>query len=459
MMEEREHLLGGTENAAEEPQEIVSWYVPKKETGSEVVEYYVQPGPMPGKAAPEASTDAWKEAARQEKKHRRWRLWIFLGCIVGIIAAIVIVGFASDIFGTGKPTPPKEDEDEEGSDNPSSIIDIYEQDDGEKTTIPTVQGDPKVRLTWTKTVGEPLTIQQVYQKVNPSTVAVVTGTKNDGSYVGTGVIITQDGYIVTNAHVISGGNSCRVDFSNGYGLPAKLVGYDAAEDLAVLKVEATGLPAADFGDSDVLQVGDIAYAIGNPLGTELRGTLTNGIISAVNRYISTGPSGESMTMLQTTAALNNGNSGGPLINAWGQVIGINTMKMSNSILFGGEATVEGLGFALPMSHVAEVVNDLIACGEYQGTPTLGITVISGNREDGSPCLTVYDVTEGYGGQQAGIRADDIIVAADGTPVYTTDDLLAVRRQHRIGEAITLTIERDGQTFDAPVMLYSSKKNK
>ena len=152
-----------------------------------------------------------------------------------------------------------------------------------------------------------------------------------GASVGTGVILTEDGYIITNAHVIAGGTSCYVALADGSIFDAALVGYDAEQDLAVIKAQDTdgraaqGLPAAEFGDSDALSVGDPVYAIGNPLGVELRGTLTDGIVSAINRDVDV--DGVTMTLIQTNAALNNGNSGGPLINRYGQVIGINVMKM------------------------------------------------------------------------------------------------------------------------------------
>ena len=218
-------------------------------------------------------------------------------------------------------------------------------------------------------------------------------------------------------------------------------------------VDATDLPAAEFGDSDQLVVGEKAYAIGNPLGIELRGTLTDGIISAVNREIEVGDG--YMTTIQTTAALNNGNSGGPLINASGQIVGINTLKMSGSG-WEGEATVEGLGFALPISSVCFVVNDLIATGRFQGVPTIGVTVITIQDGQGGTQVQVYSVEEDYGAADAGVQEGDIILMADGQPIAQTSDLLAVRRSHVIGDTMVLTLQRDGQTFEAPVVLYSSK---
>ena len=264
--------------------------------------------------------------------------------------------------------------------------------------------------------------------------------------------MTSDGYIITNAHVISGGKSCWIALDTGRTYDVRLVGYDEDQDLAVLKaVDAEALPVAEFGDSGQCRVGDTAYAIGNPLGVELRGTLTNGIISAINRDVQV--EGRVMTLLQTTAALNNGNSGGPLINEYGQVIGINTLKMSGT---GSEeeATVEGLGFALPSSDVCFVVNDLIATGRFRGIPTLGVTVT--NSPDNGGQVVVYTVEDGYGAAEAGIQPGDVLLKADGQPLHQINDLMAVRRTHLVDDTMTLTVLRDGRVFDVEVPLYANK---
>ena len=266
--------------------------------------------------------------------------------------------------------------------------------------------------------------------------------------------MSGDGYILTNAHVISGSDSCWIALDSGVTYDVRLVGYDESEDLAVLKaVDAEGLPAAEFGDSDLACVGDTVYAIGNPLGIELRGTLTDGIISAINRTVDV--DGKAMTLIQTNAALNNGNSGGPLINAYGQVIGINTLKMSNADAE-AEATVEGLGFSLPISTVSFVVNDLIATGAFHGYPTIGISVVSTVSGDGVPCVAVMEVTEGSGADKAGMQSGDVILAADGQELSVTEDLLRVRRSHAIGDEMVLTVWRDGETFDVTVTLQSDR---
>lgn len=417
-----------------EPEEIVSWYCPPEPEGREVVSYYVQPSPM--------SRNVWQEAAKTEKKRGRLRLWIFLGVLLLTVAAVVIVALSGGDDGD------RQLPDEEGSD-PSSITDIFQD---KKTTIPRVDGDPAVRLTVSDGHGEALTAAEIYARVNPSVVTVVSE-QSDGASVGTGVIMTSDGYIITNAHVISGGYSCWIALDTGVTYDVKLVGFDEEEDLAVLKADTQNpLPAAEFGNSDLLSVGDVAYAIGNPLGVELRGTMTNGIISAVNRSVTV--DGKTMTLLQTNAALNNGNSGGPLINAYGQVIGINTLKMTGTDL--SEATVEGLGFAIPISSVSYVVNDLIATGSFRGLPTLGITVQAVEKVGGGTQVEIVEVTEGSGAAEAGLQPGDIILAADGQPVSLTSDLQSVRRNHSIGDYLALTILRDGQQFEVQVLLLSNR---
>ncbi|MBE6990753.1 MAG: serine protease [Ruminococcaceae bacterium] len=438
----------------EDPEEIVSWYTAPEEEPREVVDYYVHSRPLPGAERraeePEKrpAADVWSAAAARERKRRRRGLWIFLACLLVVLGAVAAAVWPT--LSDNRRSGEEELEPQDG-DSASSIVDIFGY---RKTTIPRFTGDPSVRLTVSTERGEELTAAEVYVKVNPSVVTVVSEAGSNGASIGTGIIMTADGYVITNAHVISGGASCWIALDNGATYDARLVGYDEDEDLAVLKaMDASGLPAAEFGDSEQLVVGDKAYAIGNPLGVELRGTLTDGIISAVNRQVEV--EGGYMTMLQTTAALNNGNSGGPLINSAGQIVGINTLKMSGTG-WEGEATVEGLGFALPISSVCFVVNDLIATGEFRGVPTIGVTVVTTQDDHGGMQVVVYSVEPGLGAEEAGVLAGDVILAADGVPVSRTEDLLAVRRTHSIGDTLRLTLQRGEETVEADVTLYSSK---
>ena len=419
-----------------EPQEVVSWYV--RPEGQEVVDCYVQPRPLPSGAAP--------QTPREPEKRSRKGLWSFLIAAGVLVLAVVAATVVASLRGGGA-VPPVDGGTGDGGDA-SSIVNIS---GAEKTTIPRIQGEAGVSLVCTAPAGEKLSIQDMYEKVNPSTVLVVAD-KGEQASIGTGVIMTADGYIITNAHVISGGKDCWIALDTGYTYDAKLVGYSKERELAVLKaVDAADLPAASFGDSDLCRVGDTVYAIGNPLGVELRGTLTDGIISAINRDVQV--DGRVMTLLQTTAALNNGNSARPLINEYGQVVGINTLKMSGN---GSEmeATVEGLGFAVPISDACFVVNDIIANGRFRGVPVLGVMVIESTDNGGQ--VSIYTVSEGGGAEEAGLLPGDVLLRADGQTLHSIHDLMAVRRTHLVGDTMTLTVLRDGQTFDADVPLYASE---
>ena len=417
----------------------MSWYISRAKEGEEVVCYYVQPKELPEKA---------RAAASAEPKKRRRGLWIFLACMAVLIAAVIV---AVIVWGNKKEEPPRHDPDKEGG-NGASIVDIYAT---QGTNIPVVEGDPNVRLQVQTSHGEELTPQEVYAKVNPAVVTVVTNGAQ-GSSVGTGVIMTEDGYIITNAHLFwtYGAESCWIALYNNYTFDAYLVGYDEAQDLAVLKaVDASGLPAAEFGDSNEAVVGDTVYAIGNPLGMEFRGTFTDGIISAVNR--DTEMDGHMMTFLQSNVALNNGSSGGPLINRYGQVIGINMMKITNTP-DKNKYTVEGLSFSLPISDMVFVANDIIANGHYRGMPTLGVMVQTFVLENGDTAVVVVDVTFDSAADMAGVQVGDVILAADGVDVKVNNDLLAVRRNHLVGDTMVLTVQRDGQVLELEVVLRSDR---
>ena len=288
------------EKLTEEPREVVQWYV--RPEGREVVDYYVQPRPMPAGAAPPPPPPG---------KRSRKGLWIFL-IAMGVLMLAVAAGVIWSLTQGSGETPPL-DSDGDGDSDASSIVNIFKT---EKTTIPRVKGEAGVSLTCEAAGGEKLTIQDVYAKVNPATVLVVAD-QGENASVGTGIIMTSDGYIVTNAHVISGGRSCWIALDTGYTYDAELVGYDEDQDLAVLKaVDAEDLPTAEFGDSDQCRVGDTVYAIGNPLGLGL--AISSGIIGStaheLDRY--------ALPCIVNSADISRGSSGGALMNAHGQVIGV-----------------------------------------------------------------------------------------------------------------------------------------
>ena len=324
-----------------------------------------------------------------------------------------------------------------------------------ETTIARYPTGGEVRLVLNEEPGEePLAAGEIYEKVNPSVVTVL-GEQNTSYSVGTGVIFSEDGYIITNCHVISGCSACAVWVTDSYGVdteyPARLVGYDEDNDLAVLKIDAVDLPVAEFGVSDDLKVGDRVYAIGNPLGLELRNTLTDGLVSAIDRDVDV--EGVTMTLIQTNAALNSGNSGGPLINQYGQVVGINTIKMMS-----GEDTIEGLGFAIPTSLAVRWVNEMIQYGEIQPQPVLGLSIslIPETLPDGEQGLEIVEVTPGLSGDKAGILVGDYIVSFAGQEVKSTSEILAIRRELQVGDLVPVRIWRNGEYLDLTMEMMAQE---
>lgn len=298
--------------------------------------------------------------------------------------------------------------------------------------------------------GGELTLQAIYKKMIPSVASIIAVT-DSGTASGTGIVMTEDGYIITNEHVVESGKSFTVLLHDDSQYTATLVGADAVSDLAVLKIEATGLMAAEFGDSTTVEVGDTVVAIGDPLGIELRGTMTDGIISAINRDVTT--NGRTLTLLQTNAQLNNGNSGGPLINIYGQVIGINTMKMGSYYT----TSVEGIGFAIPISSAKPIIDELIEQGYVSGRPAIGI------QGDSVPSYVqaFYHLPNGvyvayvYPDSDAaakGLSEGDIITAIDGTAISSMDDLNTIKNQHTAGDTVQLTVYRSGQQYNVDIVL-------
>lgn len=288
-----------------------------------------------------------------------------------------------------------------------------------------------------------LSLQQIYAQC-VDTVVSITAITPQGQVTGSGVVVTSDGYIVTNSHVIDGAQTLWVGFTDGRELTARLVGQDAFSDLAVLYVEANALKAADFGDSDALRVGDVVVAIGDPMGPQLTGSMTDGIVSAINRQIVT--DGRSMTLIQTNAALNEGNSGGPLINCYGQVVGINTMKMGAA--YGSSTSVEGLGFAIPSRTVKTVVDQLIRQGYVSGRPTLELETkpVSSlyQRLYGLPSgLCVTDMEQDSAARQAGLQPGDVILWLNGQRLHTQQDLQNAVNALTPGQSVPVVYYRRG----------------
>jgi len=302
--------------------------------------------------------------------------------------------------------------------------------------------------------GANMTIQEITDAAKPSVVEIKTESVTSDVWMqqyvtegaGSGVIITGDGYIVTNNHVIEGANKIMVTLADGSEYDAKLIGTDSMTDVAVIKIAAKGLTPATYGNSDQLAVGDLAVAIGNPLG-ELGGTVTAGIISALDRELVI--DGQSMTLLQTDSSINPGNSGGGLFNSDGQLIGVVVAKSSGS-------DVEGLGFAIPINTAADVAQQLMDGGYVKGQPSTGMTYTeSGGSSDsfgmlfgGSSSTSVYIYSiEGKNAKRAGFKSGDMVYAVDGKVIESFDELSSIITSHKVGDKITYTIVRDGHTMD------------
>ena len=428
--------INNERTSEQQPQEVVEVY--RQPVPQEVVEVYSRPLPWLEKEQEKQTSPQPVTPQPFRPKRKLVGLWIFLGCFVLTVA----LAAAAMLMRPERAPSPDDDPFFEW------YGDFQIDRDGtpEEITIPTWPVGQGAELQVTREHGEVLSVQEIYRKVSPSVVTVLAYLE-DSTSVGTGVIFTEDGYILTNYHIVEGGEECVVLLDTGYSYEALYVAGDAKNDLAVLKVDAAGLPAAEFGDSDDLTVGDPAYAIGNPLGVELRGTLTDGIISAINRDVEVG--GRTLTLLQTNAALNIGNSGGPLINQYGQVVGINVIKMSSSY-----SSVEGLGFAIPTSSIDRMVNDLLTFGELRPEPRLGISVslFATEVEPGVWGLEAVEVVPDSAADLAGVQVGDFVLTADGEELLTSEDLLRVRRQHYLGEQMDLTLWRNGEELHVTLQL-------
>lgn len=292
-------------------------------------------------------------------------------------------------------------------------------------------------------------IAAIAAAVTPAVVNI-TSTSTGQSGTGSGFIISSDGYIVTNNHVIDGSNKITVKFADGSTAGADLVGSDAGYDLAVLKVSRTGLPVVALGSSDAVLVGDTAIAVGSPLG--LSGTVTSGIISALNRPVTAGGQSDAsfINAIQTDAAINPGNSGGPLLNADGEVIGVNSAIASLGGSLGGTSGSIGLGFAIPIDTAKRIVDEIIADGSAQ-TPIIGVQI-----EDAADGPQVVEVNPGGPAEAAGIQPGDVITEVDGRPVDDSTELIVAIRDNAVGDTITLTVERNGTEQEVEVTLTASE---
>ena len=371
----------------------------------------------------------YKAAKPKKKSHTGKVIAVALVCslvggIVGSVATLLLGGAAVTSGSSGDRTQVLEGE------RPSTVIDITKVD-----------------------TSKLMTAAEVYATNVNSTVGITTsvttnfwGYQTTSAASGSGFILTADGYILTNHHVIEDSSAITVSFYDGTSKDATLIGYDASNDIAVLKVEAEGLTPVVLGDSDDMNVGDSVVAIGNPLG-ELTFSLTAGTVSALEREVTTS-TGITMNLIQTDCAINSGNSGGALFNLYGEVIGITNAKYSGNGS-SGEASIDNIGFAIPVDNIKSIVTSLIEKG-YITKPYIGVTVTTVSEETQSYGLpkgaAVKSVLEGSPAEAAGLQVNDIITKADETPIESSNDLMAYVGDKAIGDTIVLEVYRQGVTM-------------
>lgn len=387
------------------------------------------------------------------------------GRIVGLVVILMVVIVASSlafrqIDGSGEdpvslfPAPPEE---EEMPDSPADFFDQYYEDvesSKAEVNIPRAEERPTASFSMQTATGEELTLQELYERCAPSIVSISAYKgENVGFFWGSGVVIREDGLVLTNTHVLEDCDRAVVTLDDGNEYEAELIGADSISDIALLKIDANGLSAAEMGQSNELRVGDRVAAIGNPLGEDFRNTLTDGIISAIERGMTY--NGRSMTLLQTNTAINEGNSGGALFNLYGQVVGITNMKMMSSY-----SSIEGIGFAIPSATVCKVANALLKDGEVKGRPAIGIMVgaIPKNAMDHYELpegLYVSAVSDGSDAKEKGVRPGDIITAVNGTEVRTTEEISKIKDELQVGDSMTLSIWRDGENLEISITLVDT----
>ena len=300
-----------------------------------------------------------------------------------------------------------------------------------------------------------LSLQEIYRRCSGSVVSIISVTQS-GKASGTGIIMSADGYIITNHHVIENAQAVSVLTNSDKEYAAVIIGSDETSDLAVLKIEASGLQAAEFGDSSVLQVGDSVVAIGNPLG-ELTFSLTTGVVSALDRPV-TFSTGSTMNLIQTDCAINSGNSGGALFNLYGEVIGITNAKYSSSSA-SSEASIDNIGFAIPIDQVRSIFESIITNG-YIVKPYIGVTVSDVSTESQSYGLpqgaAVRSVTENGPAAEAGLQENDIITTVNGEAITGSNDLVKLVKAASAGDTLELTVYRQGQTVTLTLTVGEQK---
>ena len=385
------------------------------------------PGAMPPRYVPP------RPVLRPRRRKRRFSLPVCMG-LAALLVSLVAIGAVMDSLWPVQLLP--------GGDEDYAYRQPNHDEEKLDTTppaIPRAETGTGVTVELCPDSGESLTYTQIYDKNLPSMVSIQAEDAKSYS-TGTGVVLTADGYLITNAHVVAGADKVQVACADNRVLDAALVGFDAREDLAVLKVEADDLTPAEFGDSFALRCGDPVAAIGDPLG--YRSTITDGIVSALDRDVEV--DGTSMVLIQTSAAINMGNSGGALINQYGQVVGITTVKIVTD-----DGSAESLGFAIPSRRVKYVADTLIA-GKQVRRGIFGFTVLTRTAQGGG--LTLDSVDKTSDAYAKGLRAGDVLTAADGQSLNAVEDLVRLKQSMGAGDTVSLTYVRSGQSRTVSVAL-------
>ena len=385
------------------------------------------PGAMPPRYVPP------RPVLRPRRRKRRFSLPVCMG-LAALLVVLVAIGAVMDSLWPVQLLP--------GGDEDYAYRQPGHDEEKLDTTppaIPRAETGTGVTVELCQDSGESLTYTQIYDKNLPSMVSIQAEDAKSYS-TGTGVVLTADGYLITNAHVVAGADKVQVACADNRVLDAALVGFDAREDLAVLKVEADDLTPAEFGDSFALRCGDPVAAIGDPLG--YRSTITDGIVSALDRDVEV--DGTSMVLVQTSAAINMGNSGGALINQYGQVVGITTVKIVTD-----DGSAESLGFAIPSRRVKYVADTLIA-GKQVRRGIFGFTVLTRTAQGGG--LTLDSVDKTSDAYAKGLRAGDVLTAADGQSLNAVEDLVRLKQSMGAGDTVSLTYVRSGQSRTVSVAL-------
>ncbi len=409
----------------------------------------------------------------KKKKHKGLVTTLVVCLCAAVVGVTAVVGVS--IF-------QKNDENESGKTTPSNATASASTDSSsERTDLPTIEQ--------LSTPDDAMKIPDIVKKVSPSVVGISCIT-NSGTVTGTGIIMSEDGYIITNAHVVDGANAISAvlpseysdsdssssksdsssdsseskrDISNAFkdsdsdnenSIQAKLIGKDTQTDIAVIKIEKKGLTAVEFGKSADVQVGEASIVIGNPLGLDLANSVTAGIISATDRTLTIDD--RTMNLIQTDAAINSGNSGGPLINAYGQVIGITSAKVASTY---GEA----LGFAIPIDEALPIVKDLMENGYVKNRPTLGISGMNisniySEYYDVPKGFIVKSVTAGSAAEKAGIKKNDIIVGIEGKLIESIEEFNSIKEKYKAGDTITVSLYRNNKITDIKVTLDEMKES-